>query len=93
MSLFFEEVDKLRHMFTRNGYSHRFFDAVYDKFQQPKPLDDVSELLESEESERIPFCLFKVPFYGRSSRGFAKEFKTLVETHFKVDLRVVYTTR
>ena len=93
MSLFFEEVDKLRHMFTRNGYSHRFFDAVCDKFQKPKPLDDVSELLESEESERIPFCLFKVPFYGRSSRGFAKEFKTLVETRFEVDLRVVYTTR
>ena len=93
MCLFFEEVDKLRHMFTRNGYSHRFFDSVYDNFLKPKPLDDVSESPESEESEHIPFCLFKVPFYGRSSCGFAKEFKTLVENHFKVDLRIVYTTR
>ena len=28
LSLFWEEVDVLRHMFTRNGYTHSFFDLV-----------------------------------------------------------------
>ena len=92
LSLFWEEVDVLRHMFTRNGYTHSFFDLVCDKFMQPKPLADNSILSEPEAAEAIPFCLFKVPYYGKSSGMFAKTFKQLVEDNFKVDLRVIFTT-
>ena len=92
VSSIWEEVDELRRMFTRNGYSHRFFDVVCEKFLKPKPLVDDSASAESAQLEDVPFCLFKVPFYGRSSSGFAKEFKKLIENNFKVNLRVVYTT-
>ena len=59
---------------------------------QPRPLAEDSILSESEAAEAIPFCLFKVPYYGKSSGMFAKTFKQLVEDNFKVDLRVIFTT-
>ena len=36
MSLFWEEVGKLRVMFSLNGYSFRYFDDVVDRFMNPK---------------------------------------------------------
>ena len=92
MTLFLEEVGKLKRMFTLNGYSSKFFTTIYNDFMNPKPCDD-SNILDSDSedgSENTPFCLLRVPYYGKSSRGFAKDLSELIESNFEVKIRVVY---
>ena len=90
MSLFWEEVGKLRVMFSLNGYSFRYFDDVVDRFMNPKSKDLSS--LDSDDSEATPFCILKVPYYGKSSVDFAKQLVQLIENKFTVKIRVVFTT-
>ena len=94
MTLFLEEIGKLKRMFTLNGYSSKFFTTIYNDFMNPKPCDD-SDILDSDSedgSENTPICLLRVPYYGKSSRGFAKDLSELIESNFEVKIRVVYTT-
>ena len=80
-------------MFCKNGYLFKFVDQVCEKFINQEPQEDNSVSTQySAESERVPFCLLKVPYYGKSSHGFAKDMKKLIEDNFKVEVRVVFTT-
>ena len=80
--LFLSEVEKLKTMFFKNGYSMKFFDRVFNVFDNRQ----VNEQLNVENTKRdIDFkCMFKVLYVGLVSH----EFKTKVINWFFHDLGV-----
>ena len=92
VSLFWEEVDKLRVMFSRNGYSYTFFDGVVERFLNPPSKSNESNTDDEDSCDSVPVSILKVPFYGKASLNFARDIVKLIKQNFNVEIRVVYTT-
>ena len=75
-------------MFYLNGYSSEFFNAVLKKFQEKMQIAQVDRIENSEQR----FTIFKLPFIGKASVDFKKDFCKLMSQKFKVDIKCVYTT-
>ena len=65
--LFLSEVEKLKTMFFKNGYSMRFFDNVFSVF------DNRQLNVESTKRDIDYKCMFKIPFVGLVSHEFKKK--------------------
>ena len=75
-------------MFSKNGYSLSFFNDVLGKFLEKKELRSVDQNDSSEQR----FIIFKLPFIGKASVDFKKDFGKLMLQKFKIDIKCVYTT-
>ena len=84
-NLFNKEVDKLRCMFSDNGYPVGFFNSVLHKFTA------VHENVTTDESDEDTVIL-KVPYLGEISYEFSKKLKVLIGNKFNVKVRVVFTS-
>ena len=87
--LFQREVKKLKSIFLQNAYTPSFFDSVYDKFMRKKEEDAVEEEEETEEETKF---LLKLPFVGKCSSDFVKNFRSLMSDTFDVKIKAVYTS-
>ena len=61
------EVEKLKTMFFKNGYSMRFFDKVFSVFYN-RQLN-----VESTKRDIDYNCMFKIPYVGLVSHEFKKK--------------------
>ena len=83
--LHLKEAQKLRFIF--NGYSYWFIDNTLKKLEeQPAAKNN------SQKPEKDFFFTLSLPYFGNSSRQFAKKLSVLVKRKFNVDINVYYTT-
>ena len=87
--LFQKEVKFLKSLFLENSYTSSFFETVYDAFMSNQRRNILEETREETEQRRI---IIKLPFLGRCSKIFAKDFRSLIEDTFDVQLSVAYTS-
>ena len=85
--LYLKEVQKLRLILNNNGYSNWFIDNTLKKFEEQSAAKNNSQKTEKNFS----FTLGQ-PYFGNSSRQFAKKLSDLVKRKFDVDINVYYTT-
>ena len=87
--LFNVEVEKLRSIFSKNGYPNAFFQKAYSSFcDRVAKLNGTPLLTIDEEPEHKH--LIKLPFVGKASRTFAKRLKNLILRTFDIEIFVVY---
>ena len=84
VELFNVEVNKLKYLFSCNGYPDSFFFKVLDKFTNRTSLND----LEESVSDKV---MLKLPFLGEVSYELGKKLKSIIDNTFGVNVRVVYT--
>ena len=90
--LFNAEVEKLRIMFGKNGYSNHFFNKVMEKF---KSLRDLNRNLNvdphAQPKEEFGYLL-KIPFMGHPSTMFKNEIGSLIFKKFQLRIKGVFTS-
>ena len=84
--LYLKEVQKLRLIFNNNGYSNWFIHNTLKKFEEQSAAKNNSQKTEKD------FFTLGLPYFGNSSRQFAKKLIFLVKRKFDVDTNVYYTT-
>ena len=88
-SLFNQEVNKLCHIFHKNGYPVNFFNRVYDKFMKRiNNSVDVSNESDDVNDERT--FLLILPFIDNASKVFEKKLKNILLKKLGVKIRTVY---
>ena len=85
--LYLKEVQKLRLIFNNNGYSNWFIDNTLKKFEEQSAAKN-----KSQKTEKDFFFTLGLPYFGNSSRQFAKKLSVLIKRKFDVDINVYYTT-
>ena len=85
--LFMKETDKLRCMFSKNGYSSKFFydtltPFLADRYTPKRPPKDELETK----------FLLKIPYFGKPSIEFKNKMKDLISKHFDVNIVCVYSS-
>ena len=85
--LYLKEVQKLRLIFNNNGYSNWFIDNTLKKFEEQSAAKN-----NSQKTEKDFFFTLGLPYFGNSSRQFAKKLSVLIKRKFDVDINVYYTT-
>ena len=89
-ALFNLEVNILRNMFWRNGYSHDFFSKVLEKFHNARNLN---RNLNVDPASTQQFAyLMKIPYFGSPSTAFRLDMMKLFKHKFKVDLKGIFTS-
>ena len=91
--LFNKEVNKLRAIFTSNGYPLQFFGRVLQRFRNS--LETVEEdVLSSDGSEasveRVVYL--RIPYVGQASLLFGKRIVGLIRDKFGIEVKVAYST-
>ena len=87
--LFNKEVDKLKRVFTLNGYPKAFFKEAYEKFCTSLTRDRTTEVgLDDIDADEERKYTFGIPFVGTPSREYKKKIKDLIKEHLGVDLFV-----
>ena len=72
--LYLKEVQKLRLIFNNNGYSNWFIDNTLIKFKGQSAAKN-----NSKKTEKDFFFTLGLPYFGNSSRQFAKKLSVLVK--------------
>ena len=85
--LFMKETDKLRCMFSKNGYSSKFFYETLTSF-----LADRYTPKRQPKDELETNFLLKIPYFGKPSIDFKKKMKDLISKHFNVNIMCVYNS-
>ena len=85
--LYLKEVQKLRLIFNNNGYSNWFIDNTLKKFEEQSAAKNNSQKTKKDFSFTLG-----LPYFGNSSRQFAKKLSVLAKRKFDVDINVYYTT-
>ena len=86
--IFSREVHLLRDLFCENGYPIKFFEKVFEKFQQrisSPPQDDEA----SDDEDTRPYIL-KLPFVQNESAVFAKKLQNILLQKLGVQIKIVY---
>ena len=73
--LYSKEVQKLRLIFNNNGHSNWFIDNTLRKFEEQPPAAKNN----SQKPEKDFFFTLSLPYFGNSSRQFAKKLSVLVK--------------
>ena len=79
-----EEMEKLREIFSRNGYPKYFFDKISSEGLRENSKTDC-------DADAKKFLL-KVPYVGKPSISFSKKMKQLVKAEFDEEVRTIYQT-
>ena len=83
---FLSEVEKLKLIFWKNGYSKSFFDKVFAYFEQKK-----ATLAQTvDESERN--FIIKIPYVGKISNDFKNKLKQLFLNDLNVEIMPVFNS-
>ena len=85
---FQNEVKILKAIFLQNSYTEMFFSQVFEKFMANKE----KILTEEDEEAEKKKLVIKLPFFGRCSTIFGKNFRTLVENTFDMRVDVAFTS-
>ena len=89
LELFRREVDKLRLMFLKNGYSRYFFDKVLGSFENRRSKDENYR----KEKKDIDFNLMiKIPFVGSISYEFKSRLSNLFFKDLNIEIFPIFTT-
>ena len=85
--LFMKETDKLRCMFSKNGYSSKFFHETLASFLADRytPKRPPKDELETK-------FLLKIPYFGKPSIEFKNKMKDLILKHFNANIVCVYNS-
>ena len=86
---FWDEVSKLRKMFTLNNYPMFFFDKTLKRFLDKQNATILNTSIESNESSGITFS---IPFIGEASHKFSKQMVNLIKATYNVDILPVFTS-
>ena len=79
--LFNKEVDKLKRVFTLNGYPKAFFKEAYEKFCTSLARDRTTEVgLDDIDTDEERKYTFGITFVGTPSREY-KKIKDLIKEH------------
>ena len=90
LELFRREVDKLRLMFLKNGYSRYFFDKVLGSFENKRSKDENYR----KEKKDIDFNLMiKIPFVGSISYEFKSRLSNLFFKDLNIEIFPIFTTK
>ena len=87
--LFIKEVEKLRNIFWKNGYSTSFFNRIYEAFEQKQMLDDVVDPVKEEVDMRY---ILKIPYVGGLSHDFKSKIVKLFYEELRIDIVPVFNT-
>ena len=87
LSLFNEEVSRLRKMFINNCYPSRFFDFTVDRVLNPRTFST-----SDTDSVNSRYAILRVPYYGKESIKFAKQLSSIISKKFDIDIKIVYST-
>ena len=87
--LFLREVDKLRNMFWRNGYSISFFNRAYEAFEQRSNSDDDVGLVKDEIDMHY---ILKIPYVGGLSHDFKSKIVQLFHDDLLIDIVPIFNT-
>ena len=88
LELFRREVDKLRLMFLKNGYSRYFFDKVLGSFENRRSKDENYR----KEKKDIDFNLMiKIPFVGSISYEFKSRLSNLFFKDLNFEIFPIFT--
>ena len=86
---FWDEVSKLRKMFTLNNYPMFFFDKTLKRFLDKQNATILNTSIESNESSGITFS---IPFIGEASHKFSKQIVSLIKTTYNIEVLPVFTS-
>ena len=93
--LFMLEIDKLRNIFRRNGYTLSFFNKLFSDFMNRKepsatetPALDINSVSDDDDDEKR--YVLVIPFIGKPSLLFRNQLTKLFSDELKVKLRCVF---
>ena len=87
LSLFNDEVSRLRKMLISNCYPSRFFDCAVDRVLNPR-----ISVTSDTESVHSNYSILRIPYYGKESVKFAKKLSNIICKKFDIDIKIVYST-
>ena len=87
-ALFLEEVEKLREIFWKNGYSNSFFNKIYDNFMHKQARE--REVVNEEKEVRRYFI--RIPYVGTISHDFKQKLSKLFYNDLNVNISPVFNT-
>ena len=82
---YLKEVQKLRLIFNNNGYSNWFIDNTLKKFEEQPAAKN-----SSQKPEKDFFFTLGLPYFGNSSRQFAKKLSVLVKRKFDIEVALIF---
>ena len=86
---FLSEVDKLRTIFWKNGYSKSFFNKMYNCFES-KTVEGLNESSSSDNNDDS--YIVKIPYVGSISYNFKNKLKQLFWEELRVDILPVFNS-
>ena len=85
---FLDEVEKLKIIFWKNGYSNSFFNKMYASFEEKMTSDKV----ESKDDDNDRKYILKVPFIGSVSQNFKNKLVQLFYDDLRITISPVFDT-
>ena len=85
---FYREIEKLKIIFFKNGYSNSFFNRIFESFEQRKVSDDVNSTKEEVDRRYI----LKIPYVGVVSNVFKTKLIKLFYDDLKVNIVPIFNT-
>ena len=85
---FLPEIDKLRNIFWKNGYSTTFFNKVFESFEQRVQREDSECDKESVDMRYI----VKIPYIGSLSHEFKSKIIKLFYNDLRINITPVFST-
>lgn len=84
--LLHQEIEKLKTMFTSNGYPLQFIEGIVSKFLHDK-LNPTRKPIDDEVEKRF---ILRIPFVGKASLEFKKRITDIVKDDYKVNFSCVF---
>jgi hypothetical protein len=85
--LFLKEVDKLKLIFWKNGYSNSFFNKMLESYNNREDKDGTN----GKEEKEMRYVI-KIPYVGTASHSFKNKLKQLFYDHLRIEISPVFTT-
>ena len=85
--LYLQELNKLRVIFHKNGYSNLFINGTLKEFEKLK-----ANTKKKEKCEKDFIFTIGLSYYGKTSHRISKRLKVLIRNKFNVDINLYYTT-
>ena len=88
--LFLQEIDKLRNIFWKNGYSAVFFNKVFESFEQRQNRADIDGDTDRDSIDMK--YIVKIPYIGSLSHEFKNKITKLFYNDLRVNITPVFNT-
>ena len=86
--LFKREVEKLKEIFWKNGYSDAFFNKVYKAFEEKISAGNI----QTEEDDDSRRYIFKIPYVGTISHDFKNRLIRMFYNEHRISISPVFNT-